>query len=154
MTKHTCGYRIADGRADPDSPFVGTGRDLDDWYADEACTYCGSLNQDVFMARLEAGDVELVPTDKSYKVYVRNNGGAAFKQTYRDCPPDTRCEGPTECTHWVTRDRQETKFYFYHLNEAQAARFIELYNTKVMKIGYPGHFYTVPFFCRASSQGD
>ena len=109
------------------------------------------------MARIEAGTVELGPTDKSYKVYVKNAGGEPFKQTYRQCPPPetkivdgkeitTRCAGPDTCTHWVTRERDETKFYFQHFTEAQARRFIDLLNEKKLKIGYPGHFYVRPFF--------
>lgn len=148
MTKHTCGYRVVQGRADPDSPLRGSGRDLDDWREDDTCSYCGSLNPEVLMARLEAGDVELGPTDKSYKVYVRNDGGSTFKQTFRDCPRDAICSGPQDCTHWVTRDRDETKFYFYHLSPEQQARFIELYNEHKIKLGIPGHFYVLPFFCQ------
>lgn len=118
------------------------------WRADNTCSYCGSLNPETFMARLEAGDVELVPTDKSYKVYVRNSGGADFQQRYRDCPTDEPRHGPEECLHWVTRTIDETKFYFQHLSKDQQARFIELYNERKIKMGYPGHFYTTPFFCK------
>lgn len=35
-----------------------------------ACSYCGSLHPDAFMAAVESG-AELVPTDKNYKAYVR-----------------------------------------------------------------------------------
>ena len=38
------------------------------------------------------------------------------------------------------------KFYFQHLDEAQRQEFIKLYNDKTMKVGYPGYFYTHPFF--------
>lgn len=154
MTKHTCGYRVVQGRDDPGSPFVGSGRNLDDWRADLTCTYCGSLDPDVLMARLEAGDIELEPTDKSYKVYVRNAGGEVFHQTYRDCPPNNRCAGPEACEHWVTRERDGTKFYFYHLSDEQRNRFIELYNLKQMKLTFPGRFYTLPFFCRTVPKGE
>lgn len=40
------------------------------------------------------------------------------------------------------------KFYYQHLSDEQRARFIELVNDGTMKIGYPGHFYVLPFFCR------
>lgn len=116
------------------------------WREDQTCSYCGSLHQDVFMARLEARDVALGPTDKSYKVYVENKGGAVFLQTYRNCPPDAKCTGPKDCTHWVTRDRPSTKFYFQHLTEPQMLRFIELLKAGKLKIDYPGHFYVTPFF--------
>lgn len=38
------------------------------------------------------------------------------------------------------------KFYYQHLSDAQIHRFIELYNSKVMNVGYPGYFYVLPFF--------
>jgi hypothetical protein len=98
------------------------------------------------MLRLEAGDVELGPTDKNYKVYVENQGGQVFKQTYRDCPRDSEPHMPDQCTHWVTRDMAGTKFYFWHLSTEQRKRFIELLNDKKLRIGYPGHFYVKPFF--------
>lgn len=46
----------------------------------------------------------------------------------------------------------ETKFSYQHLSLAQRARFIALYNNRIngttpaMNIGYPGHFYRLPFF--------
>lgn len=82
-----------------------------------ACSYCGSLNPDELMERLERGDVTLTPTDKSYKVYVEGEG------------------------------LQHAKFYFQHLSAEQRRRFIELHNEKKMRLGYPGYFYTRPFFC-------
>lgn len=44
------------------------------WRVDNTCSYCGSMNPDAFMERLEAGDIQLDPTDKSYKVYVKTQG--------------------------------------------------------------------------------
>lgn len=120
----------------------------DEYRGDDTCSFCGSLNPATLLARLEAGDVELGPTDKSYKVYVRNKGGAEFKQTYRDCGNEAKCTGPDDCTHWVTRETDSTKFYFQHFDEAQQNRFIELYNEKRLQIGYPGHFYVRPYFTR------
>jgi hypothetical protein len=115
---------------------------------DNSCSYCGSLNNDYFMERLEKGDVEVGPTDKSYKVYVRNSGGEPFKQSYRNCPPNSDCKGPEDCSHWVTRDVEETKFYFQHLTPLQMQRFVEMINAGMIAMGYPGHFYTLPFFVR------
>lgn len=114
--------------------------------SDACCTYCGSLDPDVLMARLEAGDVELGPTDKSYKVYVHNRGGEAFKQSFRgdNCPGG---EDPSKWV-WTTRERQDSKFYFQHLSEPQMRRFIELLNENKLHIGMPGHFYVRPFFIR------
>lgn len=38
------------------------------------------------------------------------------------------------------------KFYFQHLSEDQKTRFVELLNQRAIKIGYPRHFYVLPFF--------
>ncbi len=136
--KHTCPSRL-------EAFANGYGVENEDtWREDDTCSYCGSLNQDVFMARCAVGDVELTPTDKNYKVYVRNAGGEVFKMTYRkDCKD---CTGPDDCTHWVTELRNETKFYFQHLTGTQRTHFVALLNGGTLKLGYPGHFYCLPFF--------
>jgi hypothetical protein len=88
-----------------------------DYYRDDdTCCYCGSMNPETFMQRLESGDVELGPTDKNYKVYV---SGEALNHA---------------------------RFYFQHLNEVQKARFLELLNEKKLQLEFPGHFYVLPFF--------
>ena len=90
----------------------------DHWRLDNTCSYCGSVSGDVFMARLEASDIALGPTDKNYKVYVTNRGGPSIGQ----------------------------KFYFMHLTEAQKIRFIELMNERKLCFDSPGGFYRMPFF--------
>ena len=136
-------------------------RDNDYDPSDDSCRYCGSLNPDTLMERLEAGTVALGSTDKSYKVYVENDGGALFKQTYRECPRDkemtgaagnkymaSSCnDGPDACTHWVTREVSSTKFYFQHFSAEQQKRFIELYNEHRIKFQGGYGFYVRPFFC-------
>ena len=67
------------------------------------------------MKLLEEG-VEVEPTDKDYKAYLKH--------------------GP----HGMQ------KFYFYHLSVEQMQRFVELINAQALKIAYPGHFYRLPFF--------
>lgn len=144
MSSHQCPRKR-------ENPMLGLSPLLDGedtWRADDTCSYCGSLNPDTLMARVEAGDVQLVPTDKSYKVYVRNNGGEGFQQTYRNCPQDAKCKGPNECTHWVTRNIDETKFYFQHLSEDQRKRFVDLLNDSKLHLAAPGYFYVMPFFCK------
>jgi len=97
------------------------------------------------MARLEAGTVKLCGTDKSYKVYVENDSGADFKQTYRT--DDKPYQGHDNPTHdWVTRPMQQHKFYFQHLSVEQRKRFIELWNEKKIKFVEHGEFYVMPFF--------
>lgn len=139
-----CPRRVGSGL---DSPVFNLPA-LDHWRDDGTCSFCGSLNPDVFMARVEAGDVQLEPTDKSYKVYVQNSGGEAFKRSYRDCPKGATCTGPKDCTHWVTREQPSSKFYFQHLSTAQRHRFVELMNAQRLKLAFPGHFYVLPFFAK------
>jgi hypothetical protein len=137
-------------RSDPVCPRrVEQGRDHgsenDEFLGDETCSYCGSISGDYFMRRLEAGDVSLDPTDKNYKVYVRNKEGQPFRQTYRtDSKPFVGWHSPEH--DWVTREIQETKFYFQHLSKDQMIRFVELLNQKKLTIGEPGHFYRMPYF--------
>lgn len=141
-------------------------RDNDYDPSDDSCSYCGSLNPATFMARIEAGDILLGSTDKNYKVYVKNNGGERFRQTYRACPQDkevvgvtgnkyfvSSCDkGPTACTHWVTRETDDAKFYFQHLDEAQKLRFIELLNEKKLKFKGGYGFYVMPYFIARSTK--
>lgn len=122
-------------------------RGPDHWHLDNSCTYCGSLNPDEFMQRLEAGDIELDPTSKTYKVYVRNRGGQELQQYYRDCPAGSGCTGPSDCTHWATRPIGQVKFYFQHLSRDQRRRFVEMLNANMLHISEPGYFQPVPFFC-------
>lgn len=44
------------------------------------------------------------------------------------------------------------KFYFQHLDEDQMAMFIKLLNDGALNVGYPGHFYRLPFFCAPASR--
>lgn len=115
------------------------------WSDDETCTYCGSLHPDLFMERLEAGNVILGPTDKNYKVYVKPKDDALkFQQSFRD-ENSPKGDDPTKWV-WTTRESDHAKFYFQHLSEQQKQRFVELLNEKKLNIDYPGHFYRRPFF--------
>ena len=101
-----------------ESHFGETKRDLPDAFC-PTCSYCGSVSPKRLFEIIEAGG-EIIPTDKDYKAYVRDGGAS----------------------------KHEHKFYYRHLSAADKTRFIELYNSKKMKIGYPGHFYRAPFFMR------
>lgn len=81
-----------------------------------ACSYCGSLHPNDLMARLELGNVELEPTDKHYMAYVAGEG------------------------------LHHAKFHFQHLSDDQQQRFVDLLNEKRIRVGFPGYFYTKPFF--------
>ena len=135
-----------------ESHFGRTEEELpDDYAADEdACTYCGSLNPETFLARLEAGDIELGATDKSYKVYVKNAGGASFKQTSRDDKQPFYAGHLHPAHNWTTRETNHAKFYFQHLSESQMTRFIELLNEKRIKFEGGFGFYVRPFFIKAA----
>ncbi|AVT76627.1 hypothetical protein RPPS3_25640 [Rhodopseudomonas palustris] len=84
-----------------------------------SCSYCGSMHPDDLFAAINAG-AELVPTDKDYKLYVRNG------------------------------DARQEEFYFQHFTAEQQLRFIDLYNKKRLKLAFPGHFYRLPFFAQAA----
>lgn len=61
-----CPRRIEDGRG-PGGVFKTP--ETGDGFNSERCSYCGSMHPDEFM-RLAENGAELVPTDKTYKVYV------------------------------------------------------------------------------------
>jgi hypothetical protein len=104
-----------------ENPSIFNYPDSDEWRSDGTCSYCGSISPEKFFEAI-ADSVEIGPTDKSYKVYVKLPGFA--------------------------------KFYFQHLTDEGRDRFIKLHNSHVIKIGYPGHFYKTPFFCKKVSESD
>lgn len=143
--------------------------------ADGTCSYCGSLSADVFMAGIESGDVELGPTDKSYKVYVDMPEPDADQLVIRGSSNvekrpgdnwhrvgdidaskiDTRGWSLHADNWYLVEPRgavRHAKFYFQHLSREQQDRFIELHNEKRLRIGYPGRFYVRPFFCGVAAQ--
>lgn len=147
----------------------------DHWREGNTCSFCGSLNPDEFMAALESGDVELGATDKEYKVYVHRPNPNAGKRCIIGYTNQKK-EGWTEVTEQLLQELLESgeargitlnvgdsvmfgaqpsqtneKFYFQHLSSEQRDRFIELINAKKVKIGYPGYFYRLPFFCRPAA---
>jgi hypothetical protein len=137
----------------------------DKWHEiDKDCTYCGSMNPDEFLERIRQGTIELGPTDKSYKVYVRNVGGEKFKHTSGKNVDEKVVVDGKEFSRkeieWTTTESDDNKFYFVHLSQEQKKEFVELYNRSVteqnpslMKIGYPGHFCRFPYFMAPASTG-
>jgi hypothetical protein len=116
--RHTCPRRVENGHADPDSPFVGSGTDLDTYESGHGlvgqargCSYCGSMSPDDFMQAVREG-TEIGPTDKSYKLYVGTGHG---------------------------------KFYTQHLSEEQGNEFDQLWRERKIAWGYPGAPYA-PLF--------
>lgn len=96
-------------------------RDSDSIRVDGTCSYCGSLDPDVLMERLERGDVELGTIDSAEKVYVSNAGGAPLPNGH-------------------------ATFFYEHLNVAQQKRFEDLY--QMLKLRFSGGvgFVKLPFF--------
>lgn len=91
-----------------------TWRDENDGW--KTCSYCGSLSPESFWRAIRA-EMELGPTDKNYKVYVK--------------AADVRGAG---------------KLYFQHLPDDDKIRFIDAINAGILRFGYPGHFYRLPYF--------
>jgi hypothetical protein len=138
------------------------------WRDDGTCSYCGSISPATLFAAIEAG-FEVGPTDKNYKVYVDLpnphagepciDGGANFKPGYDDyvlVTEENKSSLPRRGMEarvgsyvhvGVESARLHAKFYFQHLDVEERKRFVELLNAKKIKIGYPGYFYQLPFFC-------
>lgn len=136
-----------------------------------SCSYCGSLHPDTFMEKIREGWI-VGPTDKPWKVYVdkpyepeeieRIKTGSITWKTVRRLKLD---EGATEeeattaaDADWDTHEaskltgRTVAKFYFVHLSVEQQAEFLELYNTRAMRLSYPGHLYVLPYFARSAAE--
>ena len=99
--------------------------DLDTWLpgAHEMCSFCGSLKPTQFMEWVREGQ-QIIPTDKTYKVYLRLPDGG------------------------------QHKFYLMHLLSDQKRDFVDLYNDGTMKLDVPGVFYVMPFFMRPVSESE
>lgn len=136
------------------------------------CSFCGSLHPDRFMDLIRQHWV-VVPTDKNYKAYLgrpltagekaqrkrqwmeAEHGiakairdlGAREGKTPEQITADLEHEWPASEGPLMASHGQEAKFYYQHLSEAQRRDFISLYNAGEMTVGYPGHFYRLPFFC-------
>lgn len=173
--RHTCPRRLEQYRAAGE-------QNIDLWEsrhglsgqdsAGLSCSYCGSLHPDRFLELVRDG-WWVDPTDKAYKAYLaRPLSGeqvAAEKQrwlsgtlaaTIRDAVGRDRAaveaaidaewqEMPAAAGHGQVM----AKFYYQHLSVAQQDEFIDLVNTKTMRIGIPGHFYVLPFFARPRTVG-
>lgn len=97
------------------------------WRDDGTCSYCGSISPAMLFEQIEKG-AKITPTDKPYKVYVDL------------VEANVRGAG---------------KFYFQHLDDDEQTKFVELYNARKITMGFPGHFYVLPFFCsRTPKSGD
>ncbi|MEU1552094.1 hypothetical protein ABZ517_05155 [Streptomyces scabiei] len=155
------------------------GEGLDTWStrpgngAGPSCSFCGSLHPDRFMELVHAGWI-VGPTDKSYKAYLcqplTDEEKAEHKARWMDgfTANEIRASAKDRGTtpEQVTTDLEalyeaqvaplaegtkQAKFYFQHLSEEQQHTFIDLHNSRQMQVGYPGHFYQLPYFMRLAA---
>lgn len=135
------------------------------------CSYCGSLHPDTFMEKIRNGWI-VGPTDKPWKAYLdrpyepeeieRIKTGSITWKTVRRLKLD---EGASEeeataaaNVDWDTHEaphltgRTVAKFYFVHLSVEQQNEFLELHNTRAMRISHPGYLYAKPYFARSAEQ--
>ncbi|MFF4547245.1 hypothetical protein ACFY1J_23965 [Streptomyces sp. NPDC001406] len=141
-----------------------------------SCSFCGSLHPDRFMELLREGWI-VGPTDKTYKAYLSrpltDEEKAQRKARWLDGFTAEEIQAPAE-GRGETADQYragleavydsqvapteggstEAKFYFQHLSEAQCREFVDLYNSRRIKVGYPGRFYVLPFFMSPAAAGD
>lgn len=148
--RHSCPRRVEVGREqqeNEDTWVTGHGLVGRQAEAERSCSFCGCLNPDTFMQWLRDG-AEIGPTDKDYKAYITcpyPDPRAGETKTYVAYTKDDGTEVTGTSTYGTT-----AKFYFQHLSVEQRHEFIQLYNDKRMNVGYPGHFYVLPYFCKAT----
>lgn len=121
----------------------------DEWRGKDprrTCSWCGAMHPDDFLAAVRAG-LTIGPTDKNYKAYVEETLTATQRA---ELARAYEAQGflkdhVTELTETAAGEHVG-KFYFQHLSEEQRDEFIGMLNAKSVTIGYPGHFYVLPFF--------
>lgn len=139
-----------------------------------SCSFCGSLHPDRFMELVREGWI-VGPTDKSYKAYLSrplsDEEKAQHKARWLDgftaeeirAAAADKGESPEQhkAALEAVYDSQvaclaggstEAKFYFQHLSEDQRREFVDHYNSRRVKVGYPGRFYVPPFFMQRAPQ--
>lgn len=113
------------------------------------------MHPDDFMAAIKAG-CEVGPTDKSYKAYLHKTLSPAEIEASREAAIARYARAMSHAAAAEIVDAQWAqmphsgamigKFYYQHLSEAQRDEFLELLRSGEMHVGYPGHFYVLPFF--------
>ena len=179
MPGSTCPRRVGEfgpwereeGLDDWDSPGGMIGQEQ----VGPSCSFCGSLHPDRFMELIREGWL-VGPTDKNYKAYLaqplteeqqtarktrwmETDGiaravrevGERDGKSREQIQADLEQEWTERWAELLNRGEERAKFYFQHLSHEQRDEFIRLYNERVMKMSYPGHFYVMPFFCVAGA---
>jgi hypothetical protein len=158
-----------------DGPFRNAGQNLDTYEPNHGligqprgCSYCGSMHPDDFMEAVRNG-LEIGPTDKSYKVYVKGipregdpneprvvshakhqfSGSRSWKElsraekkaakAYRLMPGSDPKAEFWQFMPWG--ETVEGKFYTAHLSPEQGDEFRALYGEGKVVVGYPYRFY-------------
>lgn len=158
--------------------YMGNVKEGDSWSrrdGQRCCTYCGSIHQDDFMELVEGG-ASVGPCDKNYKCYLNealdtddlgrqkakwligkkaqslreNMQRSGHGHTVEEI--ETALQGYWDDCEAPMSGRHIGKFYYPHLTMEQRERFVWLYNQGAMTIGYPGHFYVLPYFARPDTE--
>jgi hypothetical protein len=112
------------------------------------------MHPDDFMQAARDGK-SIGPTDKNYKAYVtepltdEEKARARQQQIGRYVGMGMSEEVATseaDADPVLGEGAHIGKFYYQHLSEEQRDAFVDLLNAKTVNVGYPGHFYVLPFF--------
>jgi hypothetical protein len=159
-----------------ESPIAVTSPETDRWRDDKTCSYCGSLNPEVFM-RLAAAGNKIIPTDKNYKAYIEVDNALVGKRacvsssTHPTDGYELLTEELADTVSWErTTDRERyvgryvrfsehpakktRKFYFQHFSSEQQDRFVGLLNDKKLNLAAPGYFYVLPFSVQVAATAE
>ena len=149
---------------DPRDPV--TGDPVEDSWMDrdgyQVCSFCGSMNPDLFLKLLEEG-ASLGTTTKDYKVYIhfpnpisgqeivmsRSSGPARVYGVLQreDLTPEEISSNRWErVTRGPAPERATGKFYWRHLTTGQHQRFVDLLNSGKPKFEGGFGFSPLPFF--------
>jgi hypothetical protein len=169
--RRMAGYPYAEGMAGPDEWRTDRAGLIGQGSVGSSCSYCGSLHPDRFMELVREGWI-VGPTDKSYKAYLgrpvtdedRTRIKAAWHAEPGGIAETVRAMGVKDgktaeqvdadiAILWRRQEQatagscgQEAKFYFQHLSDDQKREFVDLLSANAMQVGYPGYFYSPPFF--------
>lgn len=72
--------------------------------------------------------------------------GSMHPDAFMQAIADGREIGPTDKNYKAYVGPNSAKFYYQHLSVEQRHAFIDHINARTITIGYPGHFYVLPFF--------
>lgn len=74
--------------------------------------------------------------------------GSITPETFLERARDGNQLVPTDKPYKVYLGDTNDKFYFQHLTNEQRREFFDLFQSGRLNLGYPGHFYVLPFFIK------